>query len=461
VSTLDNLHTTFTRWLGRDYDLDAIDAVVAAAAAIRLDGDPVWILLVGGPGNAKTETVSALGESSDAHVVSSIASEGALLSGTSKGERAADATGGLLRTIGSVGVLVLKDFTSILSLPQSTRPGVLAGLREVYDGRWTRTIGADGGRTLGWTGRLTVIGAVTTAWDQAHSTVSAMGDRFVLLRMDSMDNRLSGGRQAIANTGTEIVMRAELSAAVSAVLEQVNTTPAKLSRREQEKLLQAANLVTLGRTAVMRDSRGNVADAHAPEMPTRFAKQLAQLVRGGVAIGMDSEEAVALAIRCARDSMPPLRLAILMDLTDNPRSPVTDVRKRLQKPHNTVDRELQALHMLGMVTLDEETYHDAKGNEKMRWRYSLRDGIDTTAVFPEKEVPPLPLKGGSTFKSGNGQQGSTSFSGNGSTPTGLESCETPGCPGIESVPGARFCGACTMTRRIKAEELPLGHGRSI
>src|SRR5689334_4713751 len=120
---------TFCHWLGADYDLDAIHAALAAAAVNRLDGDPAWLLIVGGPGNAKTETVSALGHSG-AYVVSTIASEGALLSGTSVGERSSDATGGLLRIIGDNGVLVLKDFTSILSLPPSARPSVLAALRE-------------------------------------------------------------------------------------------------------------------------------------------------------------------------------------------------------------------------------------------------------------------------------------------------------------------------------------------
>jgi hypothetical protein len=107
---LAEVDRTFSRWLGADYDLDAIHATLAVAAVNRLDGDPAWLLIVGGPGNAKTETVSALGVSS-AHVVSTIASEGALLSGTSMGERSSDATGGLLRVIGDGGVLVLKDFT--------------------------------------------------------------------------------------------------------------------------------------------------------------------------------------------------------------------------------------------------------------------------------------------------------------------------------------------------------------
>lgn len=61
-------------------------------------------------------------------------------------------------------------------------------------------------------------------------------------------------------------------------------------------------------------------DAHAPEMPTRFAKQLAQVLRGAVAIGMDRIAALRLAIRCARDSMPPLGLALLDDASAYPES---------------------------------------------------------------------------------------------------------------------------------------------
>lgn len=394
TAALDNMHAAFHRWLGADYDTDAIDAVVAASAAVRLDGDPVWILLVGGPGNAKTETVTALA-STGAHIVSTIASEGALLSGTSQGERSADATGGLLRAVGDVGVIVLKDVTSILSLPASTRAGVLAALREIYDGRWTRMIGADGGRTLDWTGRICVVGAVTTAWDQAHSVVSAMGDRFVLLRMDSTQNRLSGGRQAIANTGNESAMRTELASVVGDVLAQQADTSPELSKCTSEKLLAAADFVTLGRTAVIRDKNQNVVDRHEPEMPTRFAKQLAQIVRGGVSVGMTEQRAVGLAVRCARDSMPPIRLAILADLAAHPGSRPVKVEARLQKPKRTILRELEALHMLGMVVLDGVNY-------------SLATGIDPdTLSVPEIYVPPHPQEGGSTYIPGTDSQGST------------------------------------------------------
>ena len=110
--SIDQVHATFARWLGPHYDIDVLDAVLAAAATgMVLNGDPLNLLVVGGSGAAKTETVSPLA-AAGAIVTSTIASEGALLSGTSAKERATTATGGLLRKVGDRGVLVLKDVTS-------------------------------------------------------------------------------------------------------------------------------------------------------------------------------------------------------------------------------------------------------------------------------------------------------------------------------------------------------------
>ena len=186
--TLAEVHDVFRRWLGQDYDLDGLNATLAAAAVERMDGDPLWLLVISGSGNAKTETVQSLA-GAGALLTSTIRSEGALLSATSKRERSSDATGGLLRKIGPSGVLVIKDVTSILSMQRDARAEVLGALREVYDGHWSRNVGTDGGQTLDWSGRLAVVGAVTTAWDRAHAVIASMGDRFVLLRMDSTTGR--------------------------------------------------------------------------------------------------------------------------------------------------------------------------------------------------------------------------------------------------------------------------------
>ena len=60
--TLTDVHGIFRQWLGAEYDMDTLNATLACAAAERLKGDPLWLLIVSGPGNAKTETVQALSE---------------------------------------------------------------------------------------------------------------------------------------------------------------------------------------------------------------------------------------------------------------------------------------------------------------------------------------------------------------------------------------------------------------
>ncbi len=184
TATIAETEAVFTRWLGKEYDLGALDVVLAAAAVEQLGGDPPWVLIVSGSGNAKTETVAALA-GGGAHVVSTISSEGALLSATPGKERSKDATGGLLRKVGPRGLVVIKDFTSILAMNRDLRASVLAALREIYDGRWDRNVGTDGGKTLTWVGRIVVVGAVTSAYDAAHSVIAAMGDRFCLVRVSS------------------------------------------------------------------------------------------------------------------------------------------------------------------------------------------------------------------------------------------------------------------------------------
>jgi hypothetical protein len=398
--SLDEVHEKFRQWLGEEYDLDAIDAVCAVAAAEKLTGDPAWLLIVSGPGAAKTETAQALA-GAGAHVTSTIASEGALLSGTARRQRAKTATGGLLRKIGACGILVIKDVTSILSADRNTRASVLAAIREIHDGRYERNVGTDGGQTLTWVGRIVIVGAVTTAWDAAHAVVATMGDRFVLIRINSRIGRLQSGKQAIGNTGREPQMRQELAAVVGGLVAHACTDDVAVTKDENDQLLKAADIVTMARTAVERDYQGEVIDAHAPEMPTRFAKQLTQILRGGVAIGMDRKEAMRLAIRCARDSIPPLRLDILLDIAANPNSRPGDVRHRIKKPWTTTKREMDGLTMIGVLECIEETIPGKDNDEKKKtvWRYTLAAGFDDATLLdmagPQKEEP---MQGGKNHR---------------------------------------------------------------
>ncbi|GAA1739190.1 hypothetical protein GCM10009809_38290 [Isoptericola hypogeus] len=357
-ATLAEAEAVFRRWLGPDYDLDALRASLAAVAAERLDGDPPWVLVLSGSGNAKTETVMAA-EGAAALVTSSVSGQAALLSASPKRDRGAASTGGLLRRLGSRGVLVIKDVTSILSMHREARTEVLAAFREVADGRWTREVGADGGTLHTWQGRIVVLGAVTSAWDNHHAVIATMGDRFLVVRIDSRTGRRAAGRQALANIGHEVRMRTELRAAFGGVIAGMGDAVPDLGDHEVELLLDAADLVTLVRTNVERDQRdGTPMSADQPEAPTRFLKQLGQILRGGVAVGMSRDDALRLALRLAHDSMPPARCEVLRYLSARGPASVTAVRRGIGTSYKSAERALRELHLLGVVEFIEDTLSD-------------------------------------------------------------------------------------------------------
>ena len=182
--TLVEVEAVFAKWVP-DPDPVPTRAMLATYSANReLDGDPTWLMLVGGSGVGKTERLALLAVMPDVIFESSITGPAALLSGTARKERSKDATGGLLHKVpADGGLLVLKDFTSIIDMHRESRAEVLAALREVHDGAWSRSVGVDGGRTLTWAGHLGLLAGCTTAIDSAHAVMSTMGARFLLVRL--------------------------------------------------------------------------------------------------------------------------------------------------------------------------------------------------------------------------------------------------------------------------------------
>jgi hypothetical protein len=93
---------------------------------------------------------------------------------------------------------------------------------------------------------------------------------------------------------------------------------------------------------------------------------LALIFRGALAIGIDRNAALALALRCARDSIPPIRLLVLRDLAANDaeKCRVIDVANRLHKPWTTIRRTLEALYVLELVIEVEVETGEEEEDEK-------------------------------------------------------------------------------------------------
>ena len=68
------------------------------------------------------------------------------------------------------------------------RMALLAALREIYDGSWTRHVGVDGGKTL----KCAIIAGCTPRIDKEHAVMASMGERFVLFRFPEVESRETG-----------------------------------------------------------------------------------------------------------------------------------------------------------------------------------------------------------------------------------------------------------------------------
>lgn len=349
--TLDATLAVFRKWLYLP-DETAIYATLGAVAANELPGDPVWLGLIAPPSSAKTEILNAVLRLPHIHEAATL-TPASLLSGTSKRDRGKTAKGGLLREIGDFGILICKDFGSVLSMRPEAKAETLGALRELYDGRWTRHVGSDGGQSLSWSGKLGFLFGATPALDSLHSVTSNLGERFILCRLDPTNDTQVDRAFEHAGQNTAI-MRQQLADAVSALFGNSRREPQALDPNEQKWLKQLAWLAVRIRSAVERDRFSReIESIHGVEGPARLALVLERLLAGLDTLGCPRDTALAVVQRVALDSVPPLRRRAL-DFLRSQKEP-TDTKtiaEALGLPTGTVRRSLEDLAAYGLARRD-------------------------------------------------------------------------------------------------------------
>jgi hypothetical protein len=366
--TLPETLDAFRRWLHLE-DTAPVLATAAAIVANRAAGDPVWLLVVGPPSGGKTEIISSA--SSLPYIVkAATVTEAALLSGTANRERAANATGGLLRMVSDFGILLCKDFTSVLSQNRDTAKAAMAALREVYDGSWDRPVGTDGGRVLSWSGKCGLVGGVTPSLDRYSAITNALGDRFLLLRLPDVA-AAEQAASALRRRDHDNQMRSELAAAMTGLIHAANLefVGRDLHEHEHDRLVALATYTARARTAVERDGYSHeLVVIPQAEGPARLVLALRHLYGGLEAIGADEPTRWAVTARVARDCVPAIRNKLIADLvgrTDPART--SDVAAAVGMVTKTAHQHLEDLALLGLA--DRAKTSDA-GNAPDLWSAS-------------------------------------------------------------------------------------------
>jgi hypothetical protein len=351
---IDQVLNVFDRWLILR-DTAPIYAVLGTVAANLLEGDPVWLGLIGPPSSAKTEILNSTLMLPNVVQAATLTPAGCL-SGTPKKQHDKSAKGGLLRQIGEFGIIVLKDFGSVLSMRAEGKAETLAALREIYDGSWTRHLGSDGGRTLTWQGKVGLLFGATGVIDAHYSVIGAMGDRFLLSRLAPMSKGQFA--RALQHQGAATKqMRTELAEAVAHLFAGQRPEPRAISREETDRIDRIISLVVLLRGAVERDRNSREVDAVlGAEGTARIGLALERLLAGLDTLGVDRETALGVVEAVAMDSVPPLRrrayeyLCNAKTLIGFDTKSTADVARALDLPTNTVRRALEDLAAYRLVS---------------------------------------------------------------------------------------------------------------
>ena len=345
---IDEVIEVFERWLILK-DRTPVYAVLGAVAANRLPGgDPVWLGLIAPPSSAKTEILNSLSKLPNVVQASSL-SPASFLSATSKKDRDNEATGGLLAQIGDFGIIVLKDFTTLLSLRPEVNQEVFAVLREVFDGRYTRHVGTDGGRTLSWKGKVGLVFASTEAFDKHHSVISAMGDRYLLCRIAPVEGQFE---RALDHAGEATErMRRELSEVVERLFAVRRTEPRPLSLEERGRISRICSLVVRLRASVDRHRyTTEIEVVHGAEGTGRLGLTLERLLAGLDTLGVDRDVALNVVEKVAMDSMLPIRRRAYEYLRHNAHAAeIADIAENVRIPEKTLRRHLEDLVAQGLV----------------------------------------------------------------------------------------------------------------
>lgn len=297
--------------------------LMGAVAANMLEGNPVWLMMVGPPSCGKTELLNSLLAIPHMIEAAEISSEGSFLSATPARDRSKNATGGLLRQVGPYGGLIINEFNSVLSKSTDKIGAIMSVLREAYSGRWTRHVGAEGGLSIQWTGRLSIMAGVTNKIDRHHQLSSELGERWVYFRFDERET--FGDCMLTIGPDRDPEWRQALRLMVADFFRELGLTFGnQIKRREYsmtEKiwLYRLARVTARCRSAVARDPyTKEIISPRETEVETRLFTVFAQLLLGMEQVGVSESLRWKYLTKVAMDSMPVVRRTAIQTVAKKP-----------------------------------------------------------------------------------------------------------------------------------------------
>lgn len=367
----------------------AIELAVIMMISNLFDTDPIWMFLVAPPSSGKTQVINGLKYLCQpydeiGYSMSAITTH-ALISGmeTKKGDPSVFA-----KLDGKRMALIIKDYSTVTSMPESEKLEINAQLRDGYDGYTSKSFGNGVVRTYNNL-RFSLLAAVTDDIYNEAVTNQALGERFAKLNIGrsndiafaegAMDKALSDDSRAHFKENEDRCARMVYSC-VKNIMKKVEdgTQLPKLSPELQEAIKGISLYVASMRGVVSRDKfrRDYIKSAPYSETGIRFAKMIANIAaHNALMYGRETAtlEDLPLVRRIALDTIGQrdeeiLRRVWLLNKEDSSREPLKHIIQEGSKyTQYTVHCVLEDLVMLDMLNRQKEgRKHYYRVSEKTR-----------------------------------------------------------------------------------------------
>ena len=375
--SLQELKETYKKYLRIDQaDDEIIDVVLAAVCERRVEGDPAWIFIIGASGCFKTELCRAPRLIPEVYTLDSITGQTLISGKVEKNESGEyEPIAGILKHLNGK-VLVIKDFTTILSMKEETRQQILGDLRAAHDGYLEKAYGtlAEPIRVKASFGLLA---AVTPAIDKYVKTAVTLGERFLKIRVHG-DTRLKTAKKALSNLGNEDTMRTAIQNATKNYVDKLNfTAPVTVSEHWQNKIINMALYAATTRAHVWaKFYHGEIVDLEPPEIefPTRIAKQMLKLGKLLCYIRRKTEYTEAehrTLTRIAKDCGLPIRQKIIdyyQTQPENHQATTQEIAQNTGTNWKTAKAQLEKMQALNIVE-GEYPQTITHNNENTQYEY--------------------------------------------------------------------------------------------
>ncbi len=388
--TPEDVFAVFSKWLHMQTD-EPLAIMFGTMLANTMAGDPLWMFLIAPPGGMKSELLMSLAKVKKAHMSSSLTPH-ALVSGCNFG---GGGDPSMLPKLNNK-VLVLKDFTTILTMHPTARDEIFGQLRDSYDGKFEKFFG--NGIVRNYESMFGIIAGCTPNIDAFSSLHAGLGERFLKYRFEgkiTAEDEESRIRRALLNINKENSMRDDLQNITRQYFNQkFPTSLPEIPLEMVNKLVALAMLASRLRGVVHRDTfnPGMLHAKASSEVGTRISKQLSKLAMG-ISMYYQQEQVndqtYRVVARVAMGSLADKTEELIRTLFIHWREYQTTlttaevVDKTPALTRSTIQRSLEDMNMLGAVV--------ALGTVgKKRWK--LSDNIIKLATNAEVWIQPTSTK---------------------------------------------------------------------